>query len=203
MTDQFTNSTARDGDESRAVEEHQKTAAAQIDAEVGMAESEAEAAAEALERDIDAVSELQRERDDLLALSQRLQADFENYKKRMLREQTAVVERATEGLIEQLLPVLDSFEAAFGQLGSDDDVDADKVRKGVELVHTQLTEVLQKAGLEVVDAAGADFDPHVHEAVSQEAGDGEPVVSDVMRSGYVLKGRVIRPAMVKVTHAGS
>src|SRR3954451_16726787 len=66
---------------------------------------------------------LQRERDDLLGTSQRLQADFENYRKRVLREQTALVERAAEGLLEQLLPVVDSFELAVANLGTDTDVD--------------------------------------------------------------------------------
>src|SRR4051794_17926622 len=73
---------------------------------------------------------LQRERDDLLGTSQRLQADFENYRKRVLREQTALVERATEGLLEQLLPVVDSFELAIKNIGDDSDVES--LRKGVE-----------------------------------------------------------------------
>jgi molecular chaperone GrpE len=154
----------------------------------------AEAEAEQLVSDLDA---LQRERDDLLDTTRRLQADFENYRKRVLREQTALVERATEGLLEQLLPVLDSFELAVRNL-DDGDVD-DKVRKGIELVFAELVGVLERAGLERIDARGALFDPNEHEAVMQDEGDGEPHVGDVLRTGWKLKGRVLRPAMVKVT----
>jgi molecular chaperone GrpE len=140
---------------------------------------------------------LQRERDDLLGTSQRLQADFENYRKRVLREQTALVERATEGLIEQLLPVVDSFELAVANIGDDSDVES--LRKGVELVYAELLGVLERSGLEPIAALGEPFDPNVHEAVMQDDGAGEPRVGDVLRSGWKLKGRVLRPAMVKVT----
>jgi molecular chaperone GrpE len=140
---------------------------------------------------------LQRERDDLLGTSQRLQADFENYRKRVLREQTALVERATEGLIEQLLPVVDSFELAVANLGADSDVES--LRKGVELVYAELLGVLERSGLEPIAALGEPFDPNVHEAVMQDDGAGEPRVGHVLRAGWKLKGRVLRPAMVKVT----
>jgi molecular chaperone GrpE len=143
------------------------------------------------------IDQLQRERDDLLGTSQRLQADFENYRKRVLREQTALVERATEGLIDQLLPVVDSFELAIANIGGDTDVE--RLRKGVELVYAELLGVLERAGLEPIAALGEPFDPNVHEAVMQEDGEGEPRVGGVLRSGWKLKGRVLRPAMVKVT----
>ncbi len=132
-------------------------------------------------------------------LAQRVQADFENYRKRVLREQTDVVERATQGLVEQLLPVLDSCELALSSLEDAEE----KVRKGVELVFAELLGVLEKAGLERIDALGKPFDPTEHEAVAQEDGDGEPVVFDILRSGYRLKGRVLRPATVRVTRAGA
>src|SRR3954469_4621781 len=96
------------------------------------------AEAEQFENDL---ASLQRERDDLLDTTRRLQADFENYRKRVLREQTALVERATEGLLEQLLPVLDSFELAVRNLDNGD-VD-EKVRKGIELVFAELVAVLE------------------------------------------------------------
>jgi molecular chaperone GrpE len=156
-------------------------------------------AAQAVERDVADIEQLVRERDDLLELSRRLQADFENYRKRMLREQTSVVERATEGLVEQLLPVLDAFSAAAGHL-DDDGADAAQLLKGVRLAAQELHAVLGRNGLEVIDTTGVPFDPHEHDAVAQEPGEGEPVVGDVLRSGYRLKGRVLRPAMVKVTH---
>ena len=153
-------------------------------------------AAEAAQFEIDLAS-LQRERDDLLDTTRRLQADFENYRKRVVREQTALVERSTEGLLEQLLPVLDSFELAVRNLeGSDVD---EKVRKGIELVFAELTGIMERAGLEHIDAKGQPFDPNEHEAVLQDDGDGEPHVGGVLRTGWKLKGRVLRPAMVKVT----
>jgi molecular chaperone GrpE len=152
--------------------------------------AEAEAS-DVLEADL---ARLTGERDEMRALAQQLQADFENYKKQMIRRQTEHLERATEGLLEQLLPVLDSFELAVGALS---DV-GDNVRKGVELVYAELLGVLEKAGIERIDAEGKPFDPTEHEAVLQEDGDGEPIVADILRTGYRLKGRVLRPAMVKV-----
>ena len=153
-------------------------------------------AEEAAQFEID-LGSLQSERDDLLDTTRRLQADFENYRKRVVREQTALVERSTEGLIEQLLPVLDSFEMAVRNLESSD-VD-EKVRKGIELVYAELSSVMERSGLERIEARGAPFDPNEHEAVMQDDGDGEPHVEDVLRTGWKLQGRVLRPAMVKVT----
>jgi molecular chaperone GrpE len=164
------------------------------DAAPGPETDPAAAEADQFEQDL---SSLQRERDDLLDTTRRLQADFENYRKRVLREQTALVERSTEGLIEQLLPVLDSFELALINLASGD-VD-EKVRKGLELVYGELMAVLERSGLERMDPLGAPFDPNEHEAVMQDDGDGEPHVGDVLRPGWKLKSRVLRPAMVKVT----
>jgi len=132
---------------------------------------------------------------DLREAAQRVQADFENYRKRVLREQTEIRERATEGLVGQLLPVLDSFELALGILGDAEE----KVRKGVELVYAEFLGVLERAGLERIETDGAPFDPNVHEAVLSEDGDGDPVVAETMRGGYRLKGKVLRPAMVKVS----
>jgi len=143
----------------------------------------------------EAVNEdLVRERDEMRALAQRVQADFENYRKRMLREQTALAERASESLVEQLLSVLDNFELALLSL----DVADEKVRKGVELVYADFVSVLERAGLEKIATDGELFDPEVHEAVAHEAGEGHPTVIETMRDGYRLKGRVLRPAMVKV-----
>ena len=151
------------------------------------------AAAEAVVSDLD---RLLGERDEMRALAQQIQADFENYRKQAMRRETGIVERASEGLVEKLLPVLDSFEAAVAQLPPETDPG---VRKGVELVFAQLVAVLEGAGLERIDADGALFDPNEHEAVMHEDGDGDPTVAATMRTGYRLKGRVVRPAMVKVT----
>ena len=143
----------------------------------------------------DELTRVAAERDEYLAHLQRTQAEFDNYRKRMLRDQTAHLERATAGLIEQLLPVLDAFELALNSAGTD----VERLRKGVELVYGELLGVLEKAGLERIEAHGKPFDPEEHEAVMHvESDDGEPGVRDVVRTGYRLKGRVIRPAMVKV-----
>jgi molecular chaperone GrpE len=164
-----------------------------------VAVSEEEAAASELEADLARLTQIESERDEYLETLRRVQAEFENYRKRVIKEQTALVDRATSGLVEQLLPVLDSFELALKNLDSAGSDDIESVRKGVELVYAELLGVLEKAGLSRIEADGKPFDPNVHEAVMQEDGDGEPVVTDVLRTGYTLKGRVLRPAMVKVT----
>jgi molecular chaperone GrpE len=164
-----------------------------------VAVSEEEAAASELEADLARLSQLQSERDEYLDTLRRVQAEFENYRKRVIKEQTALVDRATQGLVEQLLPVLDSFELALKNFDAAGGQDTESVRKGVELVYAELLGVLEKAGVSRVEAEGKPFDPNVHEAVMQDQGDGEPVVTDVLRTGYTLKGRVLRPAMVKVS----
>jgi molecular chaperone GrpE len=153
-----------------------------------------ESASDAAEVVLDDLTKLEAERGELVDTLRRVQADFENYRKRVLREQTQLVERASERLTTELLPVLDNFELALTNLAGADE----NVRKGVELVYSQLLSVLEKAGLERVEADGAPFDPEVHEAVMGGGGDGAPVVEATIRSGYKLGGRVLRPAMVKV-----
>lgn len=162
-------------------------------------ETEAEAqAAATVEGELSDLDRLARERDEMRVMAQRLQADFENYRKRVQRDQADLVSRATEKLLEELLPVLDSFELAGAQLDTDEH-DLDKVRGGLLAAIRQLDDVLVKAGLEAVREAGVAFDPMVHEAVMHEDnGSGEPVVADVLRTGYLLNGRVLRAAMVKV-----
>ncbi|HVL89509.1 MAG TPA: nucleotide exchange factor GrpE [Actinomycetota bacterium] len=130
--------------------------------------------------------------------ARRIKAEFENYKKRMLREQTTIVERASGGLIERLLPVLDSFRLAL--VAADRTKNDREFLRGVELVYGELLEVLKKEGLEEIDAEGKPFDPEVHEAVMQVSSPDVPDghVAEVMRTGYTVRGRVIRPAMVSV-----
>jgi molecular chaperone GrpE len=121
----------------------------------------------------------------------RLQAEFDNYKKRTIKEQTALVERATQRLVERLLPVLDDFDRALAHSDA---------AGGVELVYKQLKEILTQEGLEEIPAAGRPFDPLVHEAIEsiEDETVSEPVCKEVYRTGYRLKGKVIRPAMVVV-----
>lgn len=128
------------------------------------------------------------QRDEFKDIALRLQADFENYKKRVAATQSDETDRATGRLAEALLPVLDACEAAFTH-GAE----------GVEPVWSALIGALQKQGLEAMDLLDKPFDPALAEAVMQEPGDGgDPVVSEVLRTGYTWKGRVLRAAMVKV-----
>jgi molecular chaperone GrpE len=138
-----------------------------------------------------------REVEEYRAHLQRLQAEFDNYRKRVLREQTAAVEMASEPVMRRLLEVLDDFELAL--LHANDDVDEDRLLKGVELVYAKLLDALRAEGLERIEAEGKPFDPSLHEALMQTGdGDGELRVAEVFRPGYVLRGRVLRPAGVRV-----
>jgi molecular chaperone GrpE len=148
----------------------------------------AEEAEQAVKDDL-ALAVLAKERDDYLDALRRLQADFENYKKRIIRQQTEHLERAAEALVEKLLPVLDTFDLALAH------------GEGFDQVLASLMGALQKEGLERIQPDGATFDPNEHDAVAHEprddGGSGAEVI-EVMRPGYRWKGRVVRPAMVKV-----
>ena len=129
----------------------------------------------------------------------RLQAEFDNYRKRVLKEQTRALELAAEPIVRRMLEVLDEFELAL--LAAEQKPDFDRFLHGVELVYAKLIDTLGAEGLERIDAKGKPFDPERHEALmGSSSGDGEPVVADVLRQGYTLKGRVVRPAGVRVTH---
>ena len=131
---------------------------------------------------------------------QRLQAEFENYRKRVLKEQTQAVELAAKPVIHRLLEVLDDFDLAL--MHAQDRPDFDRFLHGVELVYAKLLDTLRAEGLERIEAQGKPFDPELHEALMQSGdGDGDPVVADVLRPGYTLKGRVLRPAGVRVERA--
>jgi molecular chaperone GrpE len=128
---------------------------------------------------------------------QRLQAEFENYRKRVLKEQTQAVELAAKPVIQRLLEVLDDFDLAL--MHAQDRPDFDRFLHGVELVYAKLVDTLRAEGLERIEAQGKPFDPELHEALLQSGeGDGDPMVADVLRPGYTLKGRVLRPAGVRV-----
>jgi molecular chaperone GrpE len=129
---------------------------------------------------------------------QRLQAEFANYKKRSLKEQTRAIEMASEPIMLRVLDVLDDFDLAL--MAAEQKPDFDKFLHGVELVYAKLKDVLAGEGLRRIEAEGKPFDPEQHEALMQSgSGDGEPIVADVLRNGYTLKGHVIRPAGVKVS----
>jgi molecular chaperone GrpE len=142
------------------------------------------------------LDEARRQAAEYLEHLQRLKAEFDNYRKRVLKEQTRSVELATEPLMAKLLEVLDEFELAL--MAAEARPDFDKFLRGVELVYAKLTDILGSEGLQRIDAEGKPFDPERHEALLQGDGEGEPFVADVLRPGYTLRGRVIRPAGVKV-----
>jgi len=130
-----------------------------------------------------------RERDEYRDALVHLQADFENYKKRILKQQTEHLERAAESLVDKLLPVLDTADLALAHGGGED----------VKQITVALTSALEREGLERIDPTGRPFDPTIHDAVAHEPSEGgEQEVVEVLRAGYRWKGRVLRPAMVKV-----
>ena len=132
------------------------------------------------------IKRLQKERDEYLDQVRRVQAEFENYRKRMIRQESEHKERAAAALIEKLLPVLDTFESAVAH------------GQGFEQVQASLVATLEKEGLERIHPVGKPFDPVESDAVAHEEGEGGPVVAEVLRPGYRWKGRVVRPAMVRV-----
>ncbi len=139
---------------------------------------------------------VERERDEYLDSLQRLKAEFDNYRKRSAREQQSLATRASESLLNELVPVLDDLERALDAAEHHEEA---KLEEGVRLVHRSLADALRRQGLEVIDADGA-FDPHVHEALlAQPVEDAEPgSVVQVLQKGYRLGDRVLRPARVVV-----
>ncbi len=153
----------------------------------------------AVDASFDDLSEVEEQRDAYLGALRQLQADFENYKKRVIRDNQDFADAKSVKLMEELLPVIDNFELALKMIEGDDDA-SKKLHKGIELVYNDLFSVLVRQGLEVIDAEGALFDPEFHDAVAHEnIGEHEQeIVVEVLRPGYKVRGRVVRPAMVKV-----
>ena len=152
-------------------------------------------AAEAPEEPVDEPAEaaptelelLAKERDEWMDRAQRIAADFENYRRRLATQKADDIDRATGRLAEALLPVLDACEAAFLQHPAE-----------IEPLFNLMLSELKKQGLESMNLHEQPFDPHLADAVMHEPGDGEPIVSEVLRSGYTWNGKVLRPVMVKV-----
>jgi len=144
----------------------------------------------------DPVAKITAERDEYLALAQRIQADFENYRKRALRDQERLVAHAHERLVRELLPILDDLERTLEAAERHEEA---QLVDGVKLVEKSLRAALAKEGLTEIDTGGQ-FDPHVHEALlTQPSEDTEPgSVLDVVQRGYRLGDKVVRPARVVV-----
>jgi molecular chaperone GrpE len=143
---------------------------------------------------------LQRERDDYYDRLLRKTAEFDNYRRRVDRERREQADQAVVDLLQDLLLVVDDFDRALTVEAGDD---AAAYRKGVELIHAKLQDLLRKRGITPIEAIGRDFDPNVHQAVSHEssADHREGEVIGELRRGYMIGDRLLRPAMVKVAKA--
>jgi molecular chaperone GrpE len=139
-------------------------------------------------------SDAERQRDDYLDALQRLQADFENYRKRVARASEDAASRAAGALVAKLLPVIDALDLAQAHFATEGSEEAVALTQSRGL----LLDTLAREGLTRIDVVEVPFDPQVHDAVAHEAGDGEQVIVEVLRAGYQWKGAVIRPAMVRV-----
>ena len=141
------------------------------------------------------VAALESERDEHLNDLKRVAAEFENYRKRVLRDQESLVARAHERLVKELLPVLDDLERALAAAEQHEEA---TLEEGVRLVHRELAAALQREGLAEIETNGR-FDPHVHEALlSQPSEAEEGSIIEVVQKGYALGDRVVRPARVVV-----
>jgi len=148
------------------------------------------------QQEVDELEQLTRERDEYLDALQRLKAEFENYRKRVSRDQADFVTRASERLVKQLLPVLDDLERALEAAAEHEEA---KLEEGVRLVYRSLADALAKEGLVEVETDGA-FDPHTQEALlAQPSEADEGAVIQVLQKGYKLGDRVLRPARVVVS----
>ena len=144
---------------------------------------------------------LQQERDEYHDLLLRKTAEFDNYKKRTERERASVAHTAAIDLITDLLPLVDDLERALA--ADPDSSTTASYRAGVELIHKALLDVLERRGVESIESINTDFDPQYHEAVevvtTDDARDGEVIAE--LRRGYTLRGRLLRPSMVRVAKA--
>jgi molecular chaperone GrpE len=143
----------------------------------------------------DALDELKREKEALQDRLLRTAAEFDNYRKRVDRERRDLAEYTAADVVSEMLPIVDNLERALAAAP-----EADPLRKGVELIHKQMLDLLRKRGVKAIEALGADFDPNFHQAVihepTSEHREGE-VIEELQR-GYLLGDRLLRPAMVKV-----
>ncbi|MEA2391485.1 MAG: molecular chaperone GrpE [Solirubrobacteraceae bacterium] len=179
-------------------ENDQTVAEAEEEAGAGEEAPAAEPEAQAVEQDLDELTEKTRQADEYLALAQRTQADFENYRKRAARDLRAAEGRGVARLARELLPALDNLGRALGAAG---DAEADEhLVAGVRLVNDELVAALGRVGIEPFSPEGEAFDPQQHEAISQQPVDGaEPgTITEVYQQGFRQGEAVLRPARVVV-----
>jgi len=144
----------------------------------------------------DPLDDLRRERDSLQDRLLRTAAEFDNFRKRMERERRDLSEYALTDVLTEILPIVDNFERAMQVQASD----VDAYRKGVELIHKQMLDLLKRRNVVALDTAGRDFDPNFHQAVVREVTSDrrEGEIIEELQRGYMLGERLLRPAMVKV-----
>ncbi len=144
--------------------------------------------------------QLEKERTELTDSYRRLAAEFDNFRKRTVREKDEIFKNATSSLIEAFLPVMDSMEMAKASV--DDNAEKADLKKGIELVYRQFSEVLDKLDIDEIECLGEDFDPELHNAImhveDEKYGDNEVV--EVLQKGYIFKEKVIRHSLVKVAN---
>lgn len=178
-------------DEAPETAEAADAAAPEADAEAETTASEEDAAA--LKAQVESLKAALEEKDNRV---KRLQADFENFRRRTSKEREELANVVTQDLLKSMLPILDNFDRAMAA----EQKDNESFQKGVEMIYTQLHETLKNAGLELIDTAGQKFDPNYHQAVMRvENPDLEDdTIAQELQKGYIVKGRVIRPSMVQV-----
>jgi len=155
--------------------------------------------AEVTAADQDEAAKLRAEKEDLNQRLLRLQADYDNFRRRSRQEKEDFAKYASSRLLEQLLPVVDNFQRALEVSSSNDDYEA--LTKGVDMIHRQFAQVLEQEGLQAIEAVGQPFNPELHQAIMQVESEEyeEGVVVEEVQKGYKLKDKVLRPAMVKVS----
>ena len=161
--------------------------------EVAAADAAMQEEIEALKGQVDGLNkDLQEKKDRLL----RLQADFDNFRRRSAKEREEISAVVTQNFCKDMLPVLDNFERAMAA----ETKDVEAFQKGVEMIFTQFQEILKKNGLEHIEAVGQKFDPNFHQAVMrvEDPEKEDDTVAQELQKGYMVKGRVIRPSMVQV-----
>ena len=177
---------AANADEADEAEEAASESAERENEETQEPQDEAAAQIEKL------TAELKEKEDRVL----RLQADFENFRRRTSKEKEELSAVVTQGMLKDMLPLLDNFERAMAA----ETKDGEAFQKGVEMIFTQFTEILKKNGLEHIEVEGQKFDPNFHQAVMrvQNADMEDDDIAQELQKGYMVKGRVIRPSMVQV-----
>ena len=155
--------------------------------------AEAAESAEDLQKKVETLAAALQEKDNRL---KRLQADFENFRRRTSKEREEIGNVVTQELLKSLLPIVDNFDRAMAT----EQQDGEAFKKGVEMIYTQLGETLKNAGLEIIETEGQKFDPNFHQAVMRVENPDldDDTIAQELQKGYIVKGKVIRPSMVQV-----